>query len=254
MVDYLYVDLESGNLKASVKGGLSGVPGQWHPVIWVNTLGDTPNDRIMSTIAGIRSWLQGSHSIPVSNSAIIETPVDLTILDSETTIQEWTTTLNTKCSPNPFPYIILTLLGKTVLQISYASSANLPLEDEKLWVKIEHNPAKPGTIQLPGGISCEECDSDPNEGIKPAQPATPGGSGGRPGGPGGGGGGEPVPGPGGGGAPSAPAPFPGPEGACEDCIPGGEGEPSPSSGGEGEGEPSDSASGGSWGVWYGGDE
>lgn len=257
MVDYLYVDLESGNLKPSVKGGMSGVPGKWHPVVWVNTLGDTPNDRIMSTIAGVRSWLQSSKSHSVSTSAVIETPVDLTILDSEPMIQSWQKALKSECMPAPFPYMFTSLMGATVLQISYDLTNSLQtLQDEKLWVKIEHNPAKPGTIQLPGGISCASCDADPSQnGGTPVEPATPGQSG-RPGPGGGGGGGGPPgpPGPGSGGPPSAPAPFPGPAGACESDSDGGDGEPSAAGSGEGEGDPSDSESGGSWGIWYGGDK
>ena len=59
MVDYLYVDLDTGNLKAAAKGSLGSTPGRWHPVIWVDTLGDT-NDRVMSTMKGLRSWVQHS--------------------------------------------------------------------------------------------------------------------------------------------------------------------------------------------------
>ena len=209
----------------------------------------------MSTIEEIRIWITGSKSNRVSSSAIIATPNDIAVLDQDTVLKQWETTLSSGCDPAPFPYVVATNMGGQVMTIAYDLTRQHPIQPEKLWVKIEHNPATPGTIQLPGGISCSPCDADPSKKQKPAQPVAPG-PGQMPGGGGGGGGGggQPVPGPGGGGAPSAPAPFPGPSGACEDGSCGGEGEPSASGGGEGEGDPSDSASGGSWGIWYGGDE
>ena len=262
MVDYLYVDLETGNLKGAAKGILQNMPGQWFPVVWVDTMGDTSNARVMSTIDGIRSWMQSSRGQSIPSAAIIATPTDLTILDREPVLAAWKTLLKTGCTPQPFPYVQTINMGTQVLQVVYDLLGQWDTrpwltQDQKLWVKIEHHPAKPGTIQLPGGISCEACDADPSdkEG-KPVTPATPEGEGppGGMGGGGGGGGGDPAPN-GGGGAPSAPEPFPGPSGACEDgeCS-GGSGEPGADGNGEGDGEPSDSQSGGSWGIWYGGDE
>ena len=262
MVDYLYVDLESGNLKAAAKGSLGSTPGRWYPVVWVDTLGDTPDTRVMSTIEGIRSWMQSSKSQAVPSAAIIATPTDLTILDSDPVLAQWKQMLTSLKSgyhtdPAPFPYVQTVAMGTQVLQVAYDLTKQHSIIDEKLWVKIEHHPATPGTIQLPGGIACESCDADPSdkEG-KPVQPATPEGEGGSPGGSGGGGsGGQPGPN-GGGGAPDAPEPFPGPAGACEgeECS-GGSGEPGADGNGEnGDGDPSDGQSGGSWGIWYGGDE
>ena len=259
MVDYLYVDLETGNLKAALKGSLGSVPGIWHPVVWVDTLGDTPNAQVMSTIEGIRLWMKSSRSQTIPSAAIIATPTDLTILDSDPVLDGWTKYLHKQCSPSPFPLVHTVRMGKGIMLIAYEPVVAGNPHDERLWVKIENNPAKPGTIQLPGGISCEPCDADPSdkEG-QPVTPATPEGEGppraGNRRGGGGGGGGDPVPN-GGGGAPSAPEPFPGPSGACEDgeCS-GGSGEPGADGKGEGDGEPSDSQNGGSWGIWYGGDE
>jgi hypothetical protein len=245
MVDYLYVDLDSGNVKAAPKGSLGGTPGRWHPVVWVDTLTDV-SDPIMSTIEGIRSWMHSSKAAPVPASAIIATSTDLTILDSDAVLTKWKQLLSNQVDPSPFPYVHTIDMGPQVLGISYDLTKSHPIQPEDIWVKIEHNPATPGTIQLPGGISCEPSDADPSDKeAKPATPATPGPPG-RPGGHGGGppipGGGGDEPGPGGGGAPSAPAPFPGPAGA-----------------GEGEGQDGDESSdsqesGGAWGVWYGGDE
>ena len=250
MVDYLYVDLDSGNLKAATKGSLGGTPGRWHPVVWVDTLGDVA-DPIMSTIEGIRSWMHSSKAASIPASAIIATSTDLTILDSDVILTQWKQLLRNQVDPHPFPYVHTIDMGPQVLGISYDLTKSHPIQPEDIWIKIEHNPATPGTIQLPGGISCAPSDADPSDKeAKTATPATPGPSG-RPG-PGGGppvpgGGGDPVPGPGGGGPPSAPAPFPGPAGAGE------------GSEGEGEGQngdsPSDSSeSSGAWGIWYGGDE
>lgn len=254
MVDYLYVDLDTGNLKAAAKGSLGSTPGRWHPVIWVDTLGDT-HDRVMSTMQGLRSWVQHSQSNPVPHSAIIASDTEIILMDNESVLDDWKRMLSQEVDPAPFPYVHTIDMGPSVLNMSYDISQAHPVQPEDLWVKIEHNPANPGTIQLPGGISCAPSDADPSQKQKPAQTAAPspgqqpGGGGNQRGGGGGGGtGGSPVPGPGGGGAPSAPAPFPGPAGAG-----GSNGENG--SGGNGGDEPSDSQSqGGAWGIWYGGDE
>ena len=164
MVDYLYVDLETGNLKAALKGSLGSVPGIWHPVVWVDTLGDTSNARIMSTIEGIRSWMHASKSASIPSSAIIATATDLTILDSDVVLSQWKQMLNQQVDPAPFPYVHTINMGAQVLQVAYdLTKQHSPPIDEKLWVQIEHNPATPGTIQLPGGISCEPCDADPSD-------------------------------------------------------------------------------------------